>query len=119
MALILRLALPILQSLTNIMGEYARNKKLRRAVKEGRACFGTVDSWLVYRLTGRREHVTDYSEASATLMFDPFTVDWAWALVRYVGGPRLVMPKVQGSCSVFGHTDEDVVGARIPITCVV
>jgi glycerol kinase len=101
------------------MGEYTRNKSLRRAVKENRACFGTVDSWLLYELTGKKVHATDYSEASATLMFDPFTQDWGWALLRYVGAPRLVMPKVQGSCSIFGHTDEGVVGAKIPIACLV
>ncbi|CAG0915113.1 unnamed protein product [Notodromas monacha] len=106
-------------SLTNIMGEYARNKKLRRAVKDNRACFGTVDTWLVYRLTGRREHVTDYSEASATLLFDPYARDWGWVLMRYVGAPKLIMPKIMGSCSKFGHTDLSVLGAKIPITCLI
>jgi len=70
----------------------------------GELCFGTVDTWLVYQLTGRRSHVTDASNASRTLLMDLRRLAWDDELLGLFGVPRAVLPEIRGSAEVYGTT---------------
>ncbi|XP_063242555.1 putative glycerol kinase 5 isoform X2 [Bacillus rossius redtenbacheri] len=90
---------------------------LKEAVAAGEAMFGTVDTWLLHRLTSGRLHVTDISNASATGMYDPFTASWgAWAL-GLVRIPAAVLPEVWDTAADFGPIARDVLGAPVPVRC--
>lgn len=93
---------------------------LKHAINQGRAMFGTLDTWLLYKLSGRKLHVTDYSNASATGFYDPFTLGWAnWAM-NILDIPKDILPEVVDTAGThFGHIDESILGAKIPIACCV
>ena len=88
---------------------------LRSRAERGEVLFGTVDSFLAWRLTGGRRHVTDYSNASRTLMFNIHSLDWDDELLALLGVPRAMLPEVRPSSEIYGETDEAVFGARVPI----
>ncbi|MDX2007093.1 MAG: glycerol kinase GlpK [Meiothermus sp.] len=88
---------------------------LRARAGQGELCFGTVDSWLIYNLTGGRVHATDVTNASRTLMFNLHSMAWDEHLTGVLGIPRAVLPEVRPSAGVFGHTVADLLGAEIPI----
>lgn len=88
---------------------------LRARAEGGELCFGTVDSFLVWRLTGGRVHATDVSNASRTLLFDIHRLDWDDELLEIVGVPRTMLPEVRPSSGHFGTTDAGLLGAPIPI----
>ncbi|KAL0111907.1 hypothetical protein PUN28_013251 [Cardiocondyla obscurior] len=103
-----QISLKLIWALENIPG-------LREAAHNGEVAFGCVDCWLLYKLTGR--HVTDASSASATGIFDPFTMEWAnWAL-SILKLPRNIFPEVIDTAGNFGVTFENIFGAEIPIYC--
>ncbi len=77
---------------------------LRARADRGEVCFGTVDSYLVWRLTGGAAHVTDVSNASRTLLFDLHTLDWSARLCDLLKVPRAVLPDVRGSAERYGET---------------
>lgn len=81
----------------------------------GELLFGTVDCWLIYRLTGGRVHATDPSNASRTMLFNIHTMDWDEELLRLFGIPRAMCPTVLPSSGIFGETDAALFGAPIPI----
>ena len=81
--------------------------------RAGALAFGTVDSWLVWNLTGGRQHVTDVSNASRTMLFDIRRGDWDDDLLRLFGVPRTVLPEVRSSSEVYG--DCHLFGASIPV----
>jgi glycerol kinase len=81
--------------------------------KAGELAFGTIDSWLVWNLTGGRQHVTDASNASRTMLFNIHRGDWDDALLRLFGVPRAILPQVRSSSEVYGQTS--VFGGSIPI----
>jgi len=84
--------------------------------RAGRLAFGTVDSWLVWNLTAGRAHVTDFTNASRTMLFDIHRRRWDDELCDLLGVPRAVLPAVVGSSEVVGHTDPALTGGRaIPI----
>src|SRR5262245_54349522 len=85
----------------------------RARAARGELAFGTVDSWLVYQMTGGREHVTDASNASRTLMFDIHTGDWDDGLLALLDVPREILPRVVSSSGIVAETSLD--GARVPI----
>lgn len=85
----------------------------RARAKAGKLAFGTVDSWLVWNLTGGAVHVTDASNASRTMLYDIRTGDWDDALLKIFGVPRSMLPDVRSSSEVYGHTT--LLGASIPI----
>jgi glycerol kinase len=87
---------------------------MEKAVK-GEALFGTVDTYLLYRLTGGRVHATDYSNASRTLMFNIHSLDWDEELLEVLGVPGCVLPEPLPSSALYGYTDPKVFGARVPI----
>ena len=84
-------------------------------VKEarGEVLFGTVDSWLVWKLTGGAVHVTDVTNASRTMLFDIHRLDWDDTLLEALDIPRSVLPEVRSSSEIYGYTD--IQGVRIPI----
>ena len=82
----------------------------------GEINFGTIDSWLVARLTGGRVHATDYSNASRTLMYNIHALDWDQGLLEVLGVPASMLPEVKPSCGIFGETDpECFFGVSVPI----
>ena len=83
--------------------------------RPGTAAFGTVDSWLVHKLTGGRVHVTDPSNASRTMLYNIASRDWDPELLELFGVPREIMPEVKPSSGIFGMADAEWFGHEIPI----
>ncbi len=89
---------------------------LRERAGRGEILFGTVDSFLIWRLTNGARHVTDYSNASRTLLYNIHTLDWDDELLELLDIPRAMLPEVRDSSGEFGHTAEEWFGHRVPIT---
>ncbi len=88
----------------------------KKAAK-GELAFGTIDTWLLWNLTGGQTHATDYSNASRTLLFNIKTKRWDLELLKTLHVPESILPGVQASASLFGTTDaKSYLGAGIPIT---
>ena len=87
----------------------------REKAKQGKLVFGTVDSWLIWNLTKGESHVTDFTNASRTMIFDIHKLDWDDILLDRLDIPRKMLPKVMPSSGIFGYTSEGLIGARIPI----
>jgi glycerol kinase len=87
----------------------------RAAAERGELLFGTVDTFLVWRLTGGRLHLTDVSNASRTLLYNLKTGDWDDEILTELQVPRAVLPAVRPSSEVYGETDPDCLGAAIPL----
>jgi hypothetical protein len=87
----------------------------RARADRGELAFGTVDSWLVWKLTGGRVHATDASNASRTLLFNLQTLRWDPALLRLFDIPASVLPQVVPSSGVLGETEPALLGAPVPI----
>ena len=90
--------------------------ELRSRAAAGELCFGTVDSFLLWRLTGGRSHRTDATNASRTMLFDIQRQDWDAELLRYFDIPAELLPAVCDSAQDFGAAQPDWFGAAIPIT---
>ncbi len=88
---------------------------LRKKAEAGRIAFGTVDSFLIWRLTGGTSHVTDATNASRTLMYNIKTNKWDAGLLKVLDVPAGVLPDVLDSAADFGRTDPSILGAAIPI----
>jgi glycerol kinase len=86
---------------------------VREKAERGDALFGTVDTFLMWRLSKGRVHVTDYSNASRTLMFNIHTGDWDDTILNELGVPRAMLPKVMPSSAVYGETDTEFFGGPI------
>ena len=87
----------------------------RDRAENGELLFGTIDSWLIYRLTGGRVHATDYSNAARTLLFNINTCQWDEELLSFFHIPKSILPKALPSSGLFGESDEDLLGAKVPI----
>ncbi len=92
---------------------------LRNRAEAGELAFGTVDSFLIWRLTGGRIHATDVSNASRTLLFDIHRLAWDDELLELVGVPRAMLPEVLPTSGLFGEADPSHFGAPIPIAAAV
>ena len=88
--------------------EGAREKAAR-----GEVLFGTVDSWLLWKLTGGAVHVTDYTNASRTMLYDIHALDWDDTLLQALDIPRSMLPEVRGCSEIYGYTD--IQGVQVPI----
>lgn len=88
----------------------------RERAKRGELCFGTVDSWLLYNLTGGKVHATDYSNASRTMLFNINALTWDKELLELFDIPECMMPRVLPSAHRFGLTDTNLFGREIPIS---
>ncbi len=87
----------------------------RDKAERGELAFGTIDTWLVWNLTGGELHITDASNASRTLMYDIHTGQWDDELLRILNVPKSLLPEVRPNSEVYGRTAEGLLGARIPI----
>lgn len=87
----------------------------RERAGKGELCFGTIDSWLIYKLTGGKVHATDATNASRTLLFNIETQDWDDELLGWFDIPREILPEVKDCCADFGMTAKDLLGAEIPV----
>ena len=90
---------------------------LRQRARKGEVLFGTVDSFLMWRLTNGKVHATDVSNASRTLMFNIHTLDWDDELLRILDVPREMLPTVKDTSCVFGETVPELLGSPVPIGC--
>ncbi len=88
---------------------------LRARAEAGEILFGTVDTFLIWRLTGGRRHVTDVSNASRTLMYDIHKLDWDDELLRLLDVPRRMLPEVTESSAVYGETEASLFGGAIKV----
>ena len=88
---------------------------LRARAERGEVCFGTVDTWLAWKLSGGRAWVTDYSNASRTMLFNIHRLAWDANLCGALGVPEPMLPEVRPSSCRYGHTTPDLLGAEIPI----
>ncbi|MBQ7246870.1 MAG: glycerol kinase GlpK [Lachnospiraceae bacterium] len=87
----------------------------RKRAEAGELLFGTVDSWLIWKLTGGRVHATDYSNASRTMLFNINTLKWDDEILAELDIPACMLPEVKPSSGIFGFTDPSVFGGEIPI----
>ena len=87
----------------------------RERAEKGKLLFGTVDTWLIWRLTRGDVHVTDVSNASRTMLFNINTLQWDDELLELFGIPRSMMPEVRSSSEVYGHTKTTIFAHKVPI----
>ncbi|KAM8953753.1 glycerol kinase 5 [Pelodytes ibericus] len=93
--------------------------EVRQAAEDGNCCFGTIDTWLLYKLTNCTVHATDYSNASGTAIFDPYLMEWSSFLCSLLSIPLSILPRVEDTSYDFGVTDSSIFGAPIPIRALV
>lgn len=87
----------------------------RESAEKGKLLFGTVDSWIIWKLTGGKVHVTDYSNASRTMLFNIHTLKWDEEILRVLKIPQEILPEVKPSSHVYGYTDSKLFGREVPI----
>jgi len=87
----------------------------REKAEAGRLLFGTVDTWLIWNLTKGEVHVTDYTNASRTMLFDIYNVCWDKEILDYFKIPESMLPDVKPSSYIYGYTETSVLGGEIPI----
>ena len=88
---------------------------VRERAEKGELCFGTVDSWLIYKLTKGKVHVTDYSNASRTLLFNINTLKWDEELCSILEIPMSMLPEVKPSSCIYGEADPEFFGGPVKI----
>jgi len=103
-------------SATKLMWLLRQRPELRPRAERGELAAGTIDSWLLWKLTGGARHATDYTNASRTMLFNITRGRWDDRLCDLFEVPRALLPKAQPSASHFGATDETIFGASVPIT---
>lgn len=91
----------------------------RERARRGEICFGTVDTWLIWKLTNGREHATDYSNVSATAIYDPYQLDWSGLILKVFDIPHQMLPEIKDTGGDFGKCDPSLFGSPIPITGVI
>ena len=88
----------------------------RERAERGELLFGTVETWLIWKLTKGAVHVTDYSNASRTMMFNINTLEWDDEILEELDIPRCMLPQVKESSEIYGETDPSFFGGRIPVS---
>ena len=88
----------------------------RKKAEAGDLLFGTVDTWLIWNLTKGKVFVTDYTNASRTMLFDIHTLTWDDKICKRLNIPKCMLPEVKPSSCVYGVTDETIIGGEIPIS---
>ena len=94
--------------LDNVEGARARAER-------GELCFGTIDSWLLWKLTNGKAHVTDVTNASRTMVYNIHTLQWDEELLDLLTIPRSMLPEVRSSSEIYGHTQQLLTAAEIPV----
>ena len=87
----------------------------RQRAEQGDLLFGTVETWLIWKLTKGEVHVTDYSNASRTMLFNINTLEWDEEILNELNIPRCMLPEVKPSSCIYGRTDASYLGGSIPI----
>ena len=87
----------------------------REKAEKGELLFGTVDSWLLYNMTGGKVHATDYSNASRTLLYNINTLAWDERMLKEMNIPKAMLPEVRNSSELYGHTETNLFQGEIPI----
>ncbi|MDR0513286.1 MAG: glycerol kinase GlpK [Treponema sp.] len=87
----------------------------RERAEKGELLFGTIDTWLVWNLTKGKVHVTDYSNASRTMLFNIHKLEWDEEILKEMNIPRQILPDVKPSSHVYGNTASDILGGEVPI----
>lgn len=87
----------------------------REKAKAGKLLFGTIDTWLIWNLTGKMVHVTDYSNASRTMLYNIHTLEWDKKILEIFDIPESMLPEVKPSSYVYGRTHQALFGGNIPI----
>tara|TARA_A100001011_G_scaffold138798_1_gene146674 strand:- start:427 stop:1905 length:1479 start_codon:yes stop_codon:yes gene_type:complete len=91
-------------------------KGLRKKAEQGVLAFGTIDSWLVWNLTNGKHHITDVSNASRTLLYNIYKMEWDEELLKILKIPRKILPEVYPSSLIYGQTSKDIIGTEITIS---
>ncbi len=102
-------------SATKIAWLLDEDRDVRRRAEAGEILFGTVDSWLMWHLSGGQSHITDASNAARTMLYDIHRGDWSDELLSDLAIPRAMLPDVRGNSEVYFETAADVFGAPIPV----
>ena len=89
---------------------------VRERAEKGELLFGTIDTWLIWKLTGGKVHVTDYSNASRTMMFNINTLQWDDELLEILNIPKCMLPRPVPSSMVYGESDSTIFGGPIPVS---
>lgn len=87
----------------------------RKRAEQGEIAIGTIDAWLIYKLTGGRVHASDVTNASRTMLLNLKTLEWDVELLKLFGVPKAALPDVRDSSGTFGETEPSLLGAAIPI----
>ena len=87
----------------------------KERAERGELCFGTIDTWLIWKLTGGAVFATDYSNASRTMLYNINELKWDEELLDIFGIPSSMLPEVRESSCIFGYTDTSILGASVPI----
>ena len=87
----------------------------RQRAEAGELLFGTIDTWIIWKLTNGKVHVTDYSNASRTLLFNIHTLEWDEEILKILDIPRQMLPEVKPSSCVYGNTEARIFGQEVPI----
>jgi glycerol kinase len=107
-------------SATKIQWILNHRKKIRRVAERGELAFGTVDSWLVYNLTGKKLHITDYSNASRTMLYNIHNLSWDGEILEYFHIPEQILPAVKASSEIYGSTSPGAFfGWEVPVAGIV
>ena len=88
----------------------------REKAENGQLLFGTIDTWLIWKLTNGKVHVTDYSNASRTMLYNINTLEWDKEIMELLNIPEIMLPEVKASSEVYGHCDSSYLGGSIPIS---
>lgn len=91
----------------------------REKAENGQLYFGTIDTWLIYKLSGNKLHITDYSNASRTMLFNINTLTWDDEILTLLDIPKSLLPQVKSSCQVYGLSDDKFLGGNIPIAAAI
>ncbi len=102
-------------SATKIAWLLDHDRELRRRAEAGELCFGTVDTWLLWQLSGGRVHLTDYSNASRTMLYDIRALAWSDELLTDLVIPRALLPEVRGNSEILCESDPALFGASLPV----
>ena len=105
---------------TTIVWDRTNNQPIYNAIvcekaEKGDLLFGTVETWLIWKLTGGKAHVTDYSNASRTMLYNIYDLDWDQELLDLFNIPRSMMPEVHNCSEVYAYTAPEYLGGQIPI----
>lgn len=106
-------------SATKIAWLLRQSEKWRRKAERGEIVCGTIDSWIIFRLTNGKVHTTDVSNASRTMLMNLHSGDWDPELLRLFKVPAAMLPSISKSSGVVGETDADILGSRIPIAGII